>query len=232
MAGTWDRDDGREGKGSAFLYSPLIERAVRLAAQAHYGHFRKREPSTTLPSQPLDYPLPDDLVPYVTHLMGTTCILARLGARDEVLAAALLHDYLEDVPDPDGRDTIRRVVGDEVLELVLSVTENKRRECRASETWKVRKQEQIDAIAAVALDSVLIKAADMLHNLQSLIVDLDLAEHGDTIWNRFNAGPERLLWYYRNVLTACRDRLGDHQLLDELETTIDAVAEHIPSGGP
>ncbi len=39
--------------------------------------------------------------------MGTMTILARLGAPDEVLAAAALHDYLEDVPDPDGRENPR-----------------------------------------------------------------------------------------------------------------------------
>ncbi|HSN57688.1 MAG TPA: HD domain-containing protein, partial [Candidatus Sulfomarinibacteraceae bacterium] len=109
------------------LYSPLVEAAIRLAARGHYNQFRKRAPDTSKPTSG-ELPLSDDHIPYITHLMGTVCILARLGAADRVLAAAALHDYLEDVPDPDGPSRIRALAGDEVLELVLAVTEDKRPE--------------------------------------------------------------------------------------------------------
>jgi (p)ppGpp synthase/HD superfamily hydrolase len=160
--------------------------------------------------------------------MGTTCILARLGARDEVLAAALLHDYLEDVPDPDGHETIRRAVGSEVLDLVIEVTENKRHEQSATATWEVRKTEQIRAIASMSSDAVMIKAADLLHNLQSLVIDLNASGQARSVWDRFHAEPERQLWYFSSALEACRQRLGDHHLINELSQAISQVRDLVP----
>jgi (p)ppGpp synthase/HD superfamily hydrolase len=155
--------------------------------------------------------------------MGSMCILARIGAEDRVLAAALLHDYLEDVPDPDGAETIRRTVGDEVLELVLAVTEKKRPELDDTETWEQRKREQIDRIGGMPDDAVLIKTADLLHNLESLRHDLVATDHQRTVWMRLNAGPDRQLWHYESVLEAVRRRLGDHILVGELERSIERL---------
>ncbi len=171
-------------------------------------------------------PLPETCVPYITHLMGSMCILARLGARDEVLAAALLHDYLEDVPDPDGRQTIRRAVGPEVLDLVLEVTEDKRDDVADSETWEIRKREQVARIDAMSDDAVLIKAADMLHNVQTLLTDLDATDRTTTVWERLNAGPDRQLWYFTAVLDAAERRLGEHPLVRELASAVDTL-EHL-----
>lgn len=201
------------------LYSPMIEAAVRLAAQGHYHQFRKRDRTGDAPMS-TGVPLPDDHIPYITHLMGTMTILARHGAPDEVLAAAALHDYLEDVPDPNGRERIRRITNDEVLELVLAVTEDKRSDRSRDETWELRKQEQIADIESMPRDAVLIKSADMLHNLLSLEFDLSEASDPQLVWGRFNAPKEKQLWYFSSVLDAIRLRLGDHQLTSELAEVI------------
>jgi (p)ppGpp synthase/HD superfamily hydrolase len=160
--------------------------------------------------------------------MGTMCILARIGVRDEVLAAAILHDYLEDVPDPDGRDSIRTNLGDEVLSLVLEVTEHKRRDLDEEATWEVRKQEQLDHLERMPRDAVLIKAADVLHNMQSLLSDLGATDDPETVWKSFNAGPERQLWYFTSVIEAVRRRLGEHLLLRDLEHAIAILTPLIP----
>jgi (p)ppGpp synthase/HD superfamily hydrolase len=204
------------------LFPPLLETAVRLAARGHYNQFRKsmedREGNT-----PGGGFLPDR-VPYVTHLMGTMCILARLGVRDEVLAAAVLHDYLEDVPDPDGRENIRLALGDEVLSLVLDVTEDKRGDLDRVDTWEVRKREQLDHVAEMPVEAVLIKAADVLHNMQSLALDLEAAGDVEAVWRHFNAGPERQLWYFASLTQAVERRLGDHPLATELRSAVEKLA--------
>lgn len=214
------------------LYSPLIEAAARLAAQGHHGHFRKGEYAEGCGDAAGDAPLPAGCVPYITHLMGTMGILARVGAPDEVLAAALLHDYLEDVPDPDGPATIRAAVGDEVLRLVLEVTEEKRPELDSSETWPVRKHEQIEKMAGNSEGAVMIKAADLLHNLLSLLVDLDEASDEESVWLRLNAGPDRQLWYFSSGLDAARERLGAHRLVDELERAVGHLRGRVASLEP
>ena len=203
------------------LFSPLLEAAVRLAARGHYRQFRKHSTDGEGPNPSGDF-LPDR-VPYIAHLMGTMCILARVGVRDEVLAAAILHDYLEEVPDPDGRESIRSALGEEVLSLVLEVTEQKRRGLDEADTWEIRKQEQLDHIEGMPRDAVLIKAADVLHNLLSLIADLEAAEDSAEVWRPFNAGPDRQLWYFTAVVDAVGRRLGDHPLVDELRTTLLAL---------
>jgi (p)ppGpp synthase/HD superfamily hydrolase len=208
-----------EQPGPDSLFSPLLEAAVRLAAQGHYHQFRKGGCDDVGPPDAPNL-LPPDCVPYITHPIGSMCILARLGAGDEVLAAALLHDYLEDVPDPLGAETIRQTVGGRVLDLVLALTENKRPELADSDSWEERKREQIDRISNMPGDAVLIKAADLLHNVESLLTDLASAEQQHTVWSRLNAGPEQQLWHFDSVLTAVRDRLSDHPLVNELESAI------------
>jgi len=200
------------------LFSPLLEAAVRLATRGHYHQFRKNAADENSGSPSGDF-LPDG-VPYIAHLMGTMCILARVGVRDEVLAAAILHDYLEDVPDPDGRESIRAALGEEVLSLVLEVTEHKRRGFNEVDTWDIRKQEQLDHIERMPREAVLIKAADVLHNLLSLLSDLEAAEDPDTVWKPFNAGPERQLWYFTAVIDAVERRLAEHPLVKELQVAV------------
>jgi hypothetical protein len=205
----------------------MLEAAVRLASQGHYHQFRKRSPEEQGCGDPAGGPLPESCIPYITHLMGSMCILARLGARDEVLAAALLHDYLEDVPDPDGRRTIRRAVGTEVLDLVIEVTENKRDALDETETWEIRKREQIARIDAMRDEAVLIKAADLLHNIQTLLTDLDATDRSTVVWERLNAGPDRQLWYFTAVLDAARRRLGVHPLVLELERAVGELEQRV-----
>lgn len=201
------------------LHSPLIEAAVRLAAQGHYHQFRKRDNPSDSTSIPGD-PLPVDHIPYITHLMGTMTILARLGATDEVLAAAALHDYLEDVPDPDGRRRIREVTNDRVLELVIAVTEDKRPGLGRGETWELRKREKLAAIDTMSRDAVLIKGADVLHNLLSLEIDLRESPDRRAVWGRFNAPKKQQIWYFTSNLEAIRRRLGEHPLVTELEAVV------------
>ena len=203
---------------SGALFPPLLEAAVRLAARGHYHQFRKNAADVKSDS-PSGAFLPDG-VPYIAHLMGTMCILARVGVRDEVLAAAILHDYLEDVPDPDGRESIRAALGEEVLSLVLDVTEHKRRGIDETDTWDIRKQEQLDHVENMPREAVLIKAADVLHNLLSLLADLKAAEDPASVWRPFNAGPDRQLWYFTGVIDAVERRLGDHLLVEELQKAI------------
>ena len=207
------------------LFSPLLEAAVRLAARGHYHQFRKHSTEEDSGNPSGDF-LPDR-VPYVAHLMGTMCILARVGVRDEVLAAAILHDYLEDVPDPDGRESIRSTLGDEVLSLVLEVTEHKRRDVDESDTWLIRKREQLEHIEGMPREAVLIKAADVLHNMLALLADLDAAHDPDTVWQPFNAGPERQLWYFTCVVDAVERRLGDHQLAQDLRQAVDRLRPYV-----
>jgi len=206
------------------LWPPVLEAALRLAARGHHGHFRKRD---TGPGDCTggEEPLPGDCIPYITHLVGTACILARLGAPDEVIAAGFLHDYLEDVAGEEGRTAILDAAGEEVLALVEAVTEDKQRERSASESWRDRKTAQLEGLDRAPDGVVLLKGADTLHNVLSLLEDLRSAVRPALVWERFNAPRELQLWYAASVAAAVRRRLGTHPLAAELEAAVESLRE-------
>jgi len=202
------------------LYPPLVEQAARLAARGHYHQFRKRETEIQPCGKSDEIPSPD-CVPYITHPMGVMAILAQTGAKPELLAAALLHDYLEDVQDPVGEEHILSTCGNEVLELVQAVTEDKRRQSPAESTWEQRKTEGLRHLKKMSEDAVRLKTADLLHNILSLISDLELAHNPDDVWERFNAGLKRQLWYFHAVFETSMARLGeDNPLISSLKRSL------------
>ena len=70
-------------------------------------------------------------------------------------------------------------------------------------------------------------AADKLHNARAIVADLRTI--GDTIWNRFNAPKEDVLWYYGALVDALRANPAHHvALVDELDRV---VAEMRPLSG-
>lgn len=189
---------------SGSLFSPLVERAMRIAAQAHRHHHRKGS----------------DL-PYITHPTHAAMILLRAGIDDdEILAAALLHDVVEDT-----EHTLEMLAVDfppKVVQLVAAMTERKHDHDGRKRSWQERKDEHLRHIAAEPWEARAIVLADKLHNLGSMVVDLDC---GADLWSRFNAPPERILWYHREMVAAAEQadsRLSS--LATECRLLIDRLA--------
>ncbi|WP_152353139.1 RelA/SpoT family protein [Brachybacterium subflavum] len=123
----------------------LLERAFAVAERAHQGQFRKSGD------------------PYITHPVSVAMILAELGSPQEVLAAALLHDTVEDTDY--SLDQLRGDFGDEIALLVDGVTKlDKVTYGDAAQAETVRKM-----IVAMSRDIrvLLIKLADRLHNART-----------------------------------------------------------------
>lgn len=172
------------------LFSPLVERAMRVAAKAHRHHHRKGS----------------DL-PYITHPGHAAMILLRAGINDdEVLAAALLHDVAEDT-----EHTLEMLANDfspKVVALVAAMTERKHDHNGRKRSWQERKDEHLQHIVHEPWEARAIVLADKLHNLGSMLVDL---ENGEDVWSRFSAPRERVLWYYREMIAAAEQ--GDLRLV-------------------
>ncbi|MEZ5116926.1 MAG: bifunctional (p)ppGpp synthetase/guanosine-3',5'-bis(diphosphate) 3'-pyrophosphohydrolase [Candidatus Nanopelagicales bacterium] len=102
--------------------------------------------------------------PYITHPLAVATILADLGMTAPTLAAALLHDTVEDTGY--SLDSLREDFGDEIAGLVDGVTKlDKVRYGQASAAETVRKM-----VVAMARDIrvLVIKLADRLHNMRTL----------------------------------------------------------------
>ena len=123
----------------------LIERAYTAAERAHSGQKRKSGE------------------PYITHPVAVAQILADLGIGPKTLAAALLHDTVEDTEYT--LEMVRRDFGDEVAMLVDGVTKlDKLKYGDSAQAETVRKM-----VVAMSRDIrvLVIKLADRLHNART-----------------------------------------------------------------
>jgi len=124
---------------------PLVLQALAFATEKHRGQVRKDA----------------DATPYIQHPIALASLLWEVGVQDaEVLAAAILHDTIEDTPTTHAEleETFNRTVAD----LVAEVTDDKR------EPKAVRKQKQIDHAAHLSPGARLVKLADKICNLRDV----------------------------------------------------------------
>ena len=103
----------------------LLDKAIIFAVNAHRGQLRKGSNA-----------------PYILHPMEAAAIVAAMTDDEEVIAAAVLHDTVEDTAVT--LDEICEQFGKRVAELVAAESENKREDKPAASTWKIRKEETIE----------------------------------------------------------------------------------------
>lgn len=161
----------------------LLTDAMTFAIAAHGGTLRKGDGS-----------------PAILHAMEAAAVAASLTGEEEVLAAAVLHDTVEDA----GADLedIRARFGDRVAALVGAETEDKMRHLPPGQSWRARKEAAIarlkeaedPGVAAVTL-------GDKLSNMRALYRSRE--EKGDAVWEAFHQkDPEQHHWYYRSIAEA------------------------------
>lgn len=152
-------------------------------------------------------------IPYVSHLFGVTSLVAEGGGDEDQLIAAMLHDWLEDVPESSPAILEERF-GPRVRRIVEACTDT--RETPKPE-WRPRKERFLAAIRHAQPDERLVCCADKLHNVQTLVRDLRI--HGPATMDRFRGGRDGTLWYYREVSDALAQGWR-HWLLDELRDAV------------
>ncbi len=188
--------------------TPLIQKAINEAARLHGSINQKRK-------------LGD--LPYIVHPFSVGWLLADVGADEEVIAAGILHDVLEDVLGPSGRAYIEKEFGHRVAQAVFDVSEKKDpavpTDTKAS--WLERKQGYLAHLSAASTDALLVSLADKIHNLQSMTGTFN--ESGPGIFEKFNNADGKLLWFYEQVLVIGQQKLPNHPLTRHLESTITAA---------
>lgn len=182
----------------------LIEAAVEVASLSHRGQVRK-----------------GSQMPYLLHPMEAATICASMTDDPEIIAAALLHDVVEDTDTPLAR--IREVFGNRIANLVEDESENKRKDQPPAETWKARKVESIEHLKRAADPGVrMVCLGDKLSNIRA--IQRDLERLGDTVWQRFNEkNPAEHAWYYRTIADVLKAELNSTEAWRELATRVEAV---------
>ena len=149
-------------------------------------------------------------IPYISHLLQVKGLVLEHGGDAEQAIAALLHDSLEDAENPDiARTRAADIVenfGAGALAIVRDCSDTQADEAGASKRpWPERKQRYIAHLRFVPERSLLVAACDKRHNLNALVWDVE--DRGVEYLERFNAGPEKQVWYYESVLAAIDGRV-------------------------
>ncbi|MBT3368802.1 MAG: bifunctional (p)ppGpp synthetase/guanosine-3',5'-bis(diphosphate) 3'-pyrophosphohydrolase [Nitrospina sp.] len=178
----------------------MISKAIETALKAHQGQPRKGTE-----------------IPYSTHPLAVGIILAKAGCTDDVIAAGILHDTVEDT---DTRfDDLRVKFGAKVATIVEGCSEpNKKAE------WEERKQHTIDSLKGASPDIKFVSLADKFHNISSMASDY--AEVGERLWDRFKRGRKAQKGYYEGLVVALRDDNADEAygaLHKEFSTRVEKV---------
>lgn len=167
----------------------MIRKAVEFAREAHEGMVRKGTE-----------------IPYINHPLEVAVIVTQITDDEEMVAAALLHDVLEDTPVT--RAELEHLFGLRVAALVAAETEDK------SKTWQERKQETVEHLEHATLEEKILVLGDKLSNIRDTA--RDYLEIGDKVWQRFNEKrKERHAWYYRSVIEQLSE-LAEYQAYSEL----------------
>lgn len=183
------------------MTASLIEKAMRIAASAHKGQRRKE----------LD-------IPYISHPVMVALLLEKHGFPDEVIAAALVHDVLEDTEFPEER--LREELGNQVLEIVLAVSNND------SLSWEDKKMRYVETVRCGGEGAKAVAIADKIHNAESLL--LAHQSQGPLVWKNFNRGKAKKMWFEHAMLDMLKSTWA-HPMIAEYECLVlamDALEEN------
>jgi (p)ppGpp synthase/HD superfamily hydrolase len=179
----------------------IVEKAIIFAASAHEGQTRK---STD--------------IPYITHPFAVGLILQKAKCTDEVIAAGILHDTIEDTSTT--YDELTENFGAHITNLVSAVSEPDK-----SLPWEARKQHTIDRLKDASLEEIQIITADKFHNLSSIRADLEVL--GEKVWSRFNRGKYDQHWYYSSIVRGLAPWKKEFILIQALEKEVKEVFESL-----
>ena len=181
----------------------LVSEAIVFAAKAHDGMRRKKSQA-----------------PYILHPMEAAVIVGTMTDDQDLIAAAALHDVVEDVGIT--LEEIKEKFGQRVWELVRSETEDKREELPPAQTWRIRKEESLAVLKnAEDIAVLMVWLGDKLANMRSIYRDFKV--EGVQMWQRFNQKDvNEQAWYYRSIVNLT-ERLSDTSAWLEYKTLTELV---------
>lgn len=180
------------------VYSQKIKKAIRFATKTHEIYQKQKRKGKD--------------VAFITHPLTVGLILARAGASEEVVAAGILHDTIEDSPRERrvDREMLRERFGSKVADLVMDVTEK-----NEELPWRERKEKAVREVESFSHESLLLKSADVVANMGELIQDY--YREGDGAFVNFNASKEEILENKEELISAILSKWQENPLYQDLK---------------
>ena len=181
----------------------IFDEAAAFATQAHAGMVRKAGGQ-----------------PYILHPMEAAVIVGTMTDDQNLIAAAALHDVVEDAGIT--IEEVEKRFGVRVRALVESETEDKRVDLPPTDTWRIRKEESLSVLKNADDIAVLIVwLGDKLANMRAIYRDFKV--EGVKMWQRFNQKDvAEQAWYYRSIVTLT-ERLSHTSAWLEYKTLTEIV---------
>ena len=181
----------------------IVSEAIVFAAEAHDGMRRRKSE-----------------LPYILHPMEVGVIIGTMTDSQEVVAAGVLHDVVEDAEI--SIDEIGAKFGSRVQELVAAETENKRDDLPPEQTWRIRKEESLEKLKNTDdIEVLILWIGDKLSNIRAIYRDF-LVE-GNALWNRFHQSDiSAQAWYYRSIMKYT-ERISHTNAWREYESIVEEI---------
>ena len=179
-----------------------MDKAIIFAVKAHSGTERRGKG-----------------FPYIVHTMEAMEIVATMTPDQELLAAAALHDVVEDT-DISVED-LRREFGDRIASLVEAESDKFTPGISEEDSWHDRKQAAISRLAAAPREAKMVALGDKLSNMRAIARDYALK--GDQVWSIFHVKDKsEHEWHYRGLADSLRELSGTFAF-KEFESLINQV---------
>lgn len=148
--------------------------AKNFAVNAHKGQVRKSTPEK----------------PMIVHPINVANILEEYEFDDNVIAAAYLHDVVEDTKYT--KEDIEKNFGSDICSLVMGATEPDK-----SLSWEERKKHTIESVKSLDIRHKAIVCADKISNLEDIKIMFSI--NGKHDFSAFKRGYDSQKWYYTSV---------------------------------
>ena len=185
-----------------YIDTSLLDRAIIFAVRAHADTERRGKG-----------------FPYNVHPLEAMAIVATMSNDQELLAAAVLHDTVEDTDVT--VEQIRAEFGDRVASLVEIESDAEIENVSEEESWVQRKQQALERLATASLDAKIVTMGDKLSNMRAIA--RDVVQQGPDFWNIFHVkDPKMHGWRYHELAEALNE-LRDTYAYKEFVELIDKV---------
>ncbi len=180
----------------------LVDKAIVFATNAHQGTERRGKG-----------------YPYILHPLEAMAIVATIDNDPDLLAAAVLHDTVEDTEVT--LEELQREFGEHVADLVADETDVRTLPDGRELTWQERKKRDMDNLAAASREVKIVAMGDKLSNMRAIA--RDYRRKGDEVWQMFHVKDKAThAWRYKGLRDAFRE-LSDTFAFQEFDRLVKEV---------